>query len=174
MCRSSPPTASGTSPPQTPLHSLRSSHFSRLGSYRSGTTVCPPAPTLDALEIQPCPCRPSTAVRSRSFLPSPPPIRQAAPHLKGGGPSPRRPARLPRARAASACLARDSVPKPPAPQRGRNQTYSQASQFHGPSPREEGGYAATALTRVLVLDAFSSLRYLLKVVGLSNGCRSSR
>lgn len=97
MCRSSPPTASGNQPSATPLHSLRSSHFSRLGSLRSGATACPPAPSLDALEIERCPCRLSIAVRSRSFLPSPSPILQAAPHLKGGGPSPRHPSAVPRA-----------------------------------------------------------------------------
>ena len=72
----------------TPLHSLS------LISLRSGATVCPPAPSLDAREIQPCLWRFSTAYRSRSFLPSPLPILQAAPHKVEGGPSPRLPARL--------------------------------------------------------------------------------
>ena len=95
------PERSGYRRGNTPLHSLS------LISLRSGATVCPPAPSLDAREIEPGSWRSSTAYRFRRFAPAPSPILQAAPHLNGGGPSPRLPARLaPRFRSLTRSSAR--------------------------------------------------------------------
>ena len=57
-------------------------------SLRSGATVSPPTPALDGVQSESAPRRFNIAARSRSFLPSPSPIRQAAPKREGAFPPP--------------------------------------------------------------------------------------
>lgn len=66
----------------TPLHSLK------VVSLRSGATVSSPAPAQEGLQLVTAQRRVSTAFRSGSFLPSPSPMRQAAPRAEGAYPPP--------------------------------------------------------------------------------------